>query len=191
MVLTPLRLKGLLHAVPKVHADERGFFVEAFNANVFAEAGITFPIVQHNHSRSKKGVVRGLHFQWDAPLSKYMRVIKGRAFVVAVDIRHDPPTMGQWEGRELNDENKEGIFAPFGFATGFCALSDDTELEYYYDALYNPKGESNIIWNDARIGIAWPEEAVPLLSPRDAGAGTLDEWLSRPESVFIVSNATA
>jgi dTDP-4-dehydrorhamnose 3,5-epimerase len=185
MVLTPRRLKGLYHVLPEVHGDARGFFFEAFNQDTVKSVGIDFNVVQHNQSRSEKGVVRGLHFQWNEPLSKFMRVIRGRAFVVAVDIRHDSPTLGQWEAKELSDENKEGSYASFGFATGFCALTDDTELEYYYDGLYNPAGESNIIWNDTRIGIVWPTEAIPILSPRDAAAGTLDEWLARPESKRI------
>lgn len=188
MVLTPLRLPGLMHASAKKHGDDRGFFFESLNKRAFEDAGIDFTVHQHNRSRSQAGVVRGLHFQWDKPLAKLIRVARGKALVVAVDIRHDSPTLGEWEARELSEETAEGLFLPAGFASGFCSLADPTEVEYYYDAFYNPDGESNIIWNDSRIGIEWPI-TDPILSPRDQAAATLDAWLLRPEAQLFSINS--
>lgn len=184
MQFNPTNLQGLVHIVPTVHGDSRGFFMEAFNKRAFESAGIKLDIVQHNQSRSQKGVVRGLHFQWDQPLGKLMRVVHGRAFAVAADIRKNSPTLGQWVGIELSEANKELVWAPFGFATGFCSLEDDTDVEYYYTALYNQAGESNIKWSDQDIGITWPI-SDPILSPRDSAAQTFKEWLGRKESDLI------
>ncbi|HYE23345.1 MAG TPA: dTDP-4-dehydrorhamnose 3,5-epimerase [Candidatus Paceibacterota bacterium] len=185
MNITPLALQDVIRIEPVVHGDTRGFFMEAVNIEVLREHGIDFTIAQHNQSRSQKGVVRGLHFQWDKPLGKIIRVIHGRAFVVAVDIRKNSKTYGKWVGEELSDENKTILYVPFGFASGFYAYADDTELEYYYSALYNPDGESNILWNDERIGIEWPDKN-PILSERDKNARKLTQWENSPESDLIV-----
>lgn len=189
MVLTPLSLPGLSLISPEVHGDARGFFVEAFNARFLREKGIDFTIVQHNRSRSKAGVIRGIHFQYAPLLGKIIRVSRGKAFVVAVDIRYDSPTLGKWEGRELSEENQEGLHLPSGFGSAFAALEDSTEVEYYYDAPYSKEGESNIIWNDTDLAIAWPT-ASPILSERDQAAGTLKQWLSRPESRLFRFSST-
>lgn len=185
MEVRQTKLPGLLTLTPKITGDERGFFMEVVNKKAFADLGIDLNILQHNQSRSAKDVVRGLHFQWDKPLSKLIRVVRGSAFCVAADIRKNSSTFGQWVGEKLSSENKNMVFAPFGFATGFCALEGGTEVEYYYNAYYNPEGESNILWNDPDIGIEWGIKD-PQLSPRDAGAQTLKEWLTKKESDQIV-----
>ena len=126
-------------------------------------------------------MIRGLHFQWDPPMGKLMRATVGAAFVVAVDIRKGSPTLGQWYGREISSEDMLQVWAPAGFARGFCALSDVVEVQYKCTATYHAACESGILWNDPEIGIDWPV-AEPVLSPRDAEAQTLAEWLERPES---------
>jgi len=141
--------------------------------------------VQDNHSRSTKGVVRGLHFQWDPPMAKLMRVSMGSAFLVAVDIRKKSPTLGQWVGIEASAENRRQVWAPAGFARGFCVLSEVAEIQYKCTGLYNSKAESGICWNDPRIGIEWPV-SEPSLSDKDRQAQTLERWLTRPESGHFV-----
>jgi dTDP-4-dehydrorhamnose 3,5-epimerase len=166
--------------VPEIFKDDRGFFMEVYRADHAAELGLpTF--VQENHSRSGAGVVRGLHFQWDPPMGKLMRVTAGRAFLVAVDIRKGSPTLGQWCGIEVSAENRRQVWAPAGFARGFCVLSAAAELQYLTSGIYNAEGESGILWNDPAIGIEWPV-SDPELSGKDAVAQTLAEWLERPES---------
>ena len=178
MIVTPLKLSGLATITPDIHGDQRGFFMNVFDRDVLKADRISFDIVEHNQSHSVKRVLRGLHFQYDPPLSKLIRVIRGKAFFVAVDIRKDSDTCGQFETRELSSENKELFWIPFGFATGFCALEDDTDIEYYFDAHYNPKGETNIVWNDPAINIPWPIQN-PLLSERDSSAISFEEWRKR------------
>ena len=168
---------------PEVFEDERGFFLEVFRADQFETLGLPTTFLQENHSRSKKNVLRGLHFQWDPPMGKLMRVTCGAAFLVAVDIRKGSPTLGQWCGMEVSAESKKQVWAPAGFARGFCALSDWVEIQYLCTAIYNNKGESGILWNDPALGVAWPvpaEEAV--LSDKDSRAQTLAQWLASPES---------
>ena len=174
-------LNGIKVIAHEFWDDQRGFFLEAYRADLFAELGIRQPFLQDNHSRSARGVVRGLHFQWDAPMAKLMRVTVGRAFLVAVDIRRNSPTLGQWFGVELAAEQRKQVFAPPGFARGFCALSDFVEIQYKCTAIYNPPCESGIRWNDPAVGISWPVEH-PVLSRKDAEAQTLAQWLARPES---------
>lgn len=181
MTITESELPGLFIIEAKAHEDARGHFMEAFNARAFSEAGIDLSVLQHNISRSKKAVIRGLHFQWDKPLDKLIRVARGRAFLVAADIRKSSPTFGKWLGREVGEDDRIELFAPAGFATGFAALEDATEIEYYYSAFYNAAGESNIVWNDPDLAIAWPVEN-PVVSERDQAAGTLASWILRPES---------
>jgi dTDP-4-dehydrorhamnose 3,5-epimerase len=137
--------------------------------------------VQDNHSGSTKGVVRGLHFQWEPPMGKLMRVTKGTAFLVAVDVRKGSPWLGKWVGIEASAENRRQVYAPAGFARGFCVLSDFAEIQYKCTGHYNSGGESGILWNDPAIGVEWPVRD-PVLSDKDKKARTLAEWLAAPES---------
>lgn len=174
-------LEDVVVIVPDVFQDSRGFFMETFRADQFRELGLPVEFVQDNHSRSTKGVVRGLHFQWEPPMGKLMRVPMGSAFLVAVDIRKDSPTLGHWVGVECSAENRRQIWAPAGFARGFCVLSDIAEIQYKCTGVYNSKAESGILWNDPAIGIEWPIEN-PILSEKDAKARTLADWLASPDS---------
>jgi len=174
-------LNGVAVVVPEVFEDERGFFLEAYRADQFRALGLPVDFVQDNHSRSVKGVLRGLHFQWDPPMGKLMRVTFGSAFLVAVDIRKGSPTLGKWIGIEASAQNRRQVWAPAGFARGFCVLSEAAEIQYKCTGIYNSKGESGILWNDPAIGIAWPVQR-PILSPKDEKARTLAQWLASPES---------
>jgi dTDP-4-dehydrorhamnose 3,5-epimerase len=166
---------------PRLFSDERGWFTEVLREDALAELGIDARFVQVNQSRSVRGVVRGLHFQWDPPMGKLMRVVSGRAFLVAVDIRRDSPTLGRSVTLEASADEPVLVWAPPSFARGFAALSDVAEIEYFCTATYNAAGESGIRWDDPELAIPWPV-AGPLLSPKDAVAGTLADWLTRPES---------
>lgn len=170
--------------VPEVFEDERGFFMEVFRADQFKELGLPQGFVQLNHSRSAKNVVRGLHFQWEPPMAKLMRVTLGSAFLVAVDIRKGSPTLGKWVGVTVSEKDKKQVFAPAGFARGFCVLSDFAEIQYLTTGIYNNQCESGILWNDPVIGLEWPV-SDPVLSGKDKIAQTLDEWLQKPESDFF------
>ena len=174
-------LPGVVVLRPDAYADERGQFVEAFRADRFAELGLPSVFVQENQSRSRKGVIRGLHFQWEPPMGKLMRVTRGRAFLVGVDIRRDSETLGRWFGLEVSDQDRVQVWAPAGFARGFAALEDGTEVQYKCTGTYDARHESGIRWNDPRIGLRWPI-ADPILSPKDREAQSLDEWLRRPEA---------
>jgi len=176
-------LRDVVVLVPEIFRDDRGFFMETFREDQFKANGLPVQFVQDNHSRSVKGVVRGLHFQWGPPMGKLMRVSLGSAFLVAVDIRKGSPTLGKWVGVEASAENRRQVWAPAGFARGFCVLSDVAEIQYKCTGIYNNKGESGILWNDPQIGIDWPIKIEnALLSEKDKRAQTLAEWLSRPES---------
>src|SRR5579871_516236 len=177
-------LNGIMVLAPEVFQDERGFFLEVFRADQFRELGLPTDFQQDNHSRSVKNVVRGLHFQWQPPMGKLMRVTLGSAFLVAVDIRKGSPTLGEWFGLEVSAANKRQIWAPAGFARGFCVLSEHAEIQYKCTGIYNNKAESGILWNDPAIGIEWPV-SDPILSNKDAQAQTLEQWLQRPESNFF------
>ena len=174
-------LPGVVVVSHEFFEDERGFFVEVYRQDLFRDAGLPHTFAQLNHSRSAKNVVRGLHFQWDPPMGKLMRVTQGAAFLVAVDIRTGSPTLGRWYGLEVTAESRRQVWAPAGFARGFCVLSDYAEIEYLCTGTYNPKGESGISWNDRAIGIEWPARD-PVLSAKDLSAPPLAGWLSRPES---------
>jgi dTDP-4-dehydrorhamnose 3,5-epimerase len=169
---------------PDVFEDERGFFMEVFRADQFAELELPVNFTQDNHSRSRKGVLRGLHFQWEPPMSKLMRVTYGSAFLVAVDIRKRSPTLGQWFGIEASAQNKKQVWAPPGFARGFYVLSEYAEVQYKCTGIYNSQAESGIRWNDPRVGIQWPidDPSEVVLSEKDRNARTLEEWLASPES---------
>jgi dTDP-4-dehydrorhamnose 3,5-epimerase len=174
-------LNGLVVLVPDVFEDERGFFMEAFRKDQFMQLDLPYDYVQDNHSRSSKGVLRGLHFQWEPPMGKIMRVTYGSAFLVAVDIRKGSPTLGKWFGIEVSDKNKKQVWAPAGFARGFCVLSDFAEIQYKCTGIYNNNCESGILWNDPEIGIEWPVKD-PILSQKDVKAQTLAQWLESPDS---------
>jgi len=161
--------------------DERGFFQETFRLDKFMEKGLPTQFVQDNHSKSTQNVVRGLHFQWEPPMSKLMRVTQGHAFLVAVDIRKNSPTLGEWYGLEASDDNNKQLWTPAGFARGFCVTSATAEIQYKCTGLYNSAGESGIRWDDPDIGIEWPVKS-PILSDKDQNAQTLAAWLARPEA---------
>jgi dTDP-4-dehydrorhamnose 3,5-epimerase len=174
-------LGDVVVVVADIFEDERGFFSEAYREDKFKDLGLPTLYVQDNHSRSVKGVVRGLHFQWEPPMAKLMRVTVGRAFLVAVDIRKGSPTLGKWVGIEASAKNRRQVYAPAGFARGFAVLSDVAELQYKCTGIYNNKAESGISWNDPAIGVEWPV-ANPTLSAKDEKAQTLAQWLASPSS---------
>jgi len=174
-------IDGCVVVKSEVFEDDRGFFMEVFRKDQFEQHGLPTEFVQLNHSASRKNVVRGLHFQWEPPMGKLMRVTVGTAFLVAVDIRKESPTLGKWFGIEASAENKIQLFAPACFARGFAVLSDYAEIQYMCTGIYGPKCESGILWNDPEIGIEWPVKD-PILSDKDKNAQTLAEWLQRPES---------
>jgi len=151
---------------PSVFGDDRGFFVETWRAAACEDAGIELPFVQDNHSRSTKGVLRGLHFQLEHPQGKLVRVSRGRVFDVAVDVRTGSPAFGQWYGTELSDKNHRQLWIPPGFAHGFCVLSDIADFQYKCTDYYCQDCEGGIAWNDPGVGIDWPMTA-PLLSAKD------------------------
>ncbi|PNH80591.1 dTDP-4-dehydrorhamnose 3,5-epimerase [Vibrio diazotrophicus] len=156
---------------PKVFGDERGFFMETWNQKRFEElvTGKPTMFVQDNHSKSKKGILRGLHYQTENTQGKLVRVVSGEVFDVAVDIRKDSPTFGQWVGEYLSAENKRQLWIPEGFAHGFYVTSDEAEFVYKCTDHYNPNSEESILWNDPKIGIIWPlkDDIIPILSSKD------------------------
>lgn len=174
-------IKDVVIVKPPVFEDERGFFCEVYRQDQFRELGIADTFVQLNHSGSVKNTVRGLHFQWEPPISKLMRVTSGEAFLVAVDIRKNSPTLGKWFGINASAKNRLQLLAPAGCARGFCALSDYAEIQYFCTNIYNPKGESGILWNDPEINIDWPA-TNPILSEKDENAQTLAQWLETDQS---------
>jgi dTDP-4-dehydrorhamnose 3,5-epimerase len=181
-------LNGIVVVVPEVFEDDRGFFLESFRADQFGAIGLPQAFSQDNHSGSVRNVVRGLHFQYDPPMGKLMRVTRGTAFLVAVDIRPDSPTLGQWLGLEVSAESRREVWAPPGFARGFCVLSDFAEVQYKCTAIYTPACEVSLRWDDPDIGITWPVTS-PLLSKRDSQGVTLKEWLRRDEAQLLRAQA--
>jgi dTDP-4-dehydrorhamnose 3,5-epimerase len=164
-----------------VFEDSRGFFIEVYKQTQFREHGLPDTFVQLNHSRSARNVVRGLHFQWEPPMGKLMRVTEGAAFLVAVDIRPDSQTLGRWVGETFDAVSRHQFWAPAGFARGFCVLSEFAQIQYLCTGEYSSLAESGILWNDPAVGIKWPV-GQPILSAKDEKAQTLEEWLKRPES---------
>jgi dTDP-4-dehydrorhamnose 3,5-epimerase len=160
--------------------DKRGFFIEVFNKKDFEEMSIPCEFLQMNHSLSVKNVIRGLHFQWDPPMGKLMRVINGSAFLIAVDIRKNSPTLGKWYGKTFVSPT-EHLWAPAGFARGICSLENATEVQYLITGAYNPINESEIIWNDLDININWPIKD-PIVSSKDKNAQSFKEWLASENS---------
>ena len=164
-------LPGVMLIEPRVFGDDRGFFLESWNAQAFAAAGIDAPFVQDNHSRSAKGVLRGLHYQIEAPQGKLVRVTAGAVFDVVVDMRRSSSQFGRWVGFELSAANKRMLWVPPGFAHGFLTLSDSVDFLYKCTTFYAPEHERAVIWNDAQLAIEWPIEiALPLLSAKDTTA---------------------
>jgi dTDP-4-dehydrorhamnose 3,5-epimerase len=167
-------LSGVLIIEPEVISDERGFFMETFNARDFSDAGLPTSFVQDNHSRSVRGVLRGLHYQYPHWQGKIARVLAGEVFDIAVDIRRTSSDFGQWVGVNLTSENHKQLYIPPGFAHGFCVLSAVAEMAYKCTGLYKLSEEAGVLWNDPEIGIKWPIDD-PLLSPKDARAPLLLE----------------
>jgi dTDP-4-dehydrorhamnose 3,5-epimerase len=172
----PTTLDGPILIAPRVLGDERGFFCETYRESVFTELGIPEPMVQDNHSRSRKGIVRGMHFQVAAGASKLVRCARGAIYDVMVDLRRGSPTFGRWEGFELTEENMRVAYCPIGFAHGFCVVSDVADVMYKQSNYYADATERGIAYSDPEIGIVWPlsvEELIP--SERDATAPRLSE----------------
>lgn len=155
--VTKTPIEGLFLVEPTIHGDERGYFMETYNLRDMQEVGLNMNLVQDNQSMSVKGVLRGLHFQKEHPQGKLVRVIRGRVFDVAVDLRKGSPTFGKWHGIELSEENKKQFYIPEGFAHGFLVLSDVAEFCYKCTDFYHPGDEGGLAWNDPAIGIQWPE----------------------------------
>jgi dTDP-4-dehydrorhamnose 3,5-epimerase len=176
---TKTDIEGVLVIEPKVFGDERGYFMETYNKTDFHKAGITCEFVQDNQSKSRKGVLRGLHFQKQFPQAKLVRVTKGEVYDVAVDLRKESLTYGKYVGVILSAERKNMFFIPRGFAHGFLVLSDEAEFTYKCDEFYHPEDEGGIRWDDPSIGIEWPEIGMAFsLSARDK---TLSSWMGSYE----------
>jgi len=164
--ITPCALPEVLLITPRVFSDSRGFFLESYKENEFARAGITARFVQDNHSRSIRGVLRGLHYQLEQPQGKLVRAVRGSIFDVAADIRLGSPTFGKWVGVTLDDDRKQSLWIPEGFAHGFCVLSDEADVAYKTTDFYAPSAERGIRWDDPLLGISWPIKD-PVLSEKD------------------------
>jgi dTDP-4-dehydrorhamnose 3,5-epimerase len=168
MRVTPLDLPDVLLIEPKVFGDERGFFYESWNARMFAEAGIAATFVQDNHSRSRRNVLRGLHYQIEHAQGKLVRAIVGEVYDVAVDLRRRSPNFGRSVGIALSAENKRMLWIPPGFAHGFVVVSDVAEFVYKTTDFWHPEHERTLLWNDPALGIAWPMEGEPIVAAKDA-----------------------
>jgi dTDP-4-dehydrorhamnose 3,5-epimerase len=168
----PTSLDGVLLLEPAVHGDDRGFFVETFRANVWGELGIDVEFVQDNHSRSRRGTLRGMHFQTDPGQAKLVRCARGQILDVVVDLRRDSDTFGGWDGHELDDANLRQLWVPVGFAHGFCVLSEEADVVYKCSSYYDPATEAGIAYDDPDVGIAWPNLEL-LVSERDRSAPRL------------------
>lgn len=176
MKVIPLAIPDVLLFEPKVFGDDRGFFFESFHQGRFdAAVGRPIQFVQDNHSRSAKGVLRGLHYQIMQPQGKLVRVVVGSVFDVAVDIRKGSPTFGQWVGEVLSAQNKKQLWVPEGFAHGFLTLSENTEFLYKTTDYYAPEFERSILWNDPALNIQWPLDMEPVLSGKDQRATAFSE----------------
>jgi dTDP-4-dehydrorhamnose 3,5-epimerase len=169
------RIDGLVLLEPDVHGDARGFFVESYRENVWAEHGINGPFVQDNHSRSGRGVLRGMHFSVGDGQAKLVRCARGRILDVVVDLRRASPTYGEWESVELDDEHARQLFVPIGFAHGFCVLSDVADVTYKCSTYYDGAVERGFRFDDPEVAIAWPQDVELLVSDRDRQAPALSE----------------
>ena len=172
MEIIQTAIPGVIVFVPPVFTDSRGYFLETYQQQKYAEAGIPKPFVQDNQSYSTKNVLRGLHFQLRHPQGKLVRVTQGSVFDVAVDVRKNSPTFGKWHGEIISAENKKQMYIPENFAHGFCVLSDSAEFLYKCTDFYTPGDEVGFVWNDPQLGIEWPIEH-PILSAKD---GILPSW---------------
>jgi dTDP-4-dehydrorhamnose 3,5-epimerase len=176
MRLIPTPLPDLMLVEPIVHGDDRGFFLESWNARAFAEAGLDVAFVQDNHSRSARSVLRGLHYQAANPQGKLVRVVAGAVYDVTVDLRRSSPQFGRWFGVRLSAADKAMLWVPPGFAHGFLSLQDGSELLYKCTDFYDPASERSLLWSDPAIGIDWPlDGAAPILSAKDAAGTPLAE----------------
>ena len=181
MEVVTTRLEGPILVQPTIHRDKRGFFLESYRRDALAELGIAEEYVQDNHSRSGKGIVRGMHFQ--PGMAKLVRCTSGEVVDVLIDIRKGSPTFGEWEAFTLNDENLHHLYCPDGFAHGFCVTSEVADVVYKCSAYYDPKAESGIAYNDPDVGIEWPDvELIP--SDRDASAPLLKDVESELPFVY-------
>ena len=171
------KIKDLYIIEPKVFGDDRGYFMESYNRRDFVEAGLDMRFVQDNESKSKKGVLRGMHFQTKFTQGKLVRVIQGEVYDVAVDLRKGSPTYGAWEGILLSSENKKQFYVPEGFAHGFLVLSDEAVFNYKCTNLYSPEYDGGLLWNDPDVGIEWPLDGIDeiILSEKDKNQKTLKE----------------
>ena len=174
-IFTETKIKDLYVIEPTVYGDHRGYFMETYNADAFHEAGLDYQFVQDNQSSSRRGVLRGLHFQKTYAQTKLVRVLKGEVFDVAVDLRKGSPTYGQWEGVLLSEENKKQFLIPRGFAHGFVVTSEYAEFAYKCDNLYHPEDEGGLLWNDPDVGVEWPDVGEIILSDKDQKNPTLAE----------------
>ena len=179
--VTTCEIEGLYVIEPTVFKDERGYFMETYNYNEFAAAGLDMTFVQDNQSKSKRGVLRGLHFQTKNSQGKLVRVIRGEVFDLGVDLREGSATFGQWYGLLLSEENHKQLYIPEGFAHGFLVTSEEAEFVYKCTRFYDPSGEGGLLWNDKDIGIDWPvtEDMDILLSDKDKIQPTFQEYLAR------------
>lgn len=174
MKLLPTALPGVVLIEPRVFGDARGFFLETWNARSFGDAGIEAAFVQDNHSRSERGVIRGMHYQLRKPQGKLVRVVHGAVFDVAVDVRRGSPSFGRWVGQELSDANAKMMWVPPGFAHGFLVLSESADFLYKCTDFYAPEHERTLAWNDPAVGVEWPLGGMaPSVSAKDAAGETL------------------
>jgi dTDP-4-dehydrorhamnose 3,5-epimerase len=175
LIVEPLAIPDVKLLSPRLFGDDRGFFLESFNARVFAEAGLPTDWQQDNHSRSVKGVLRGLHYQLENPQGKLVRVTRGAVFDVGVDIRRTSPSFGKWVGAELSDTNQQMLYIPPGFAHGFLVLSEVADFCYKCTTLWHQASDRSLAWNDPDIAIDWPLQGIgaPQLAPKDAAAPLL------------------
>jgi dTDP-4-dehydrorhamnose 3,5-epimerase len=171
MIVAPTAIPDVKLVEPKVFGDARGFFFESWNRRALAAAGIDVEFVQDNHSRSRRGVLRGLHYQVERPQGKLVRVVAGEVFDVAVDLRRSSPTFGRWVGVTLSADNRRMFWVPPGFAHGFVVLSESADFLYKTTEYWFPEHERTLLWNDPEVGIVWPFDGAPTLAPKDA-AGT-------------------
>jgi dTDP-4-dehydrorhamnose 3,5-epimerase len=180
--VTETRISGVLVLEPKLFPDTRGFFVEIYNERSFSEFGITERFVQDNQSHSKKGVLRGLHYQCEQAQSKLVRVLQGEIFDVAVDLRRESLTFGQWAAERLSSENRKMLWIPKGLAHGFLTLSETADVSYKVTNFWAPQFERTLLWNDPEVAISWPLEGKPILSDKDRAGHLLEELRAKSEA---------
>ncbi len=173
MEVLPTRLDGLRLLAPSVHGDERGFFVETWRADAYAAIGVDAAFVQDNHSRSRRGTLRGIHFQMHPGQGKLVRCARGEIFDVVVDLRHGSPAFGEWEGFSLDDSRAHQLWIPVGFGHGFCVVSEAADVVYKVTSYYDPATESGIRFDDPDVAVAWPADLDLVYSERDACAPSL------------------